>query len=99
MSNLGKRLNDLEKLWPRPASAALDAATLNRAVARVTAECGIPAEDFLREAETDVQRMTAAGMTTLSDMVAFVAAVRGLDPVLVQAEAERFLAECGGTPA
>ncbi len=99
MSNLGKRLNDLEKLWPKPAAAAIDAATLDRAVARIAAERGIPAEDLLREAESDVQRMGAAGVTTLHEMAAFIAAEQGLDPVLVQVEAERFLAECRGDAA
>ncbi len=99
MSNHEKRLDTLEKLWPKPAPAAIDATTLDRAVTRVAAERGVPAEDLLREAEAEVQRMVAAGVTTLRGMAAFVAAEAGLDPVLVQAEAERFLAECGGTPA
>ncbi|MDP9355700.1 MAG: hypothetical protein M3R02_10555 [Chloroflexota bacterium] len=96
MTSHQKRLNDLERLWPKPAPATIDAATLDRAVARIAAERGIPAEDLLREAESDVQRMGAAGLTTLHEMAGFIAVERGLDPVLVQAEAERFLAECRG---
>ncbi|MDP9370771.1 MAG: hypothetical protein M3Q03_21300 [Chloroflexota bacterium] len=96
MANHDKRLNDLEKLWLKPAPATIDAATLDRAVAQAAAERGIPAEDLLREAEAETQRMAAAGVTTLHEMAELVAAEEGLDPVLVQAEAERFLAECRG---
>ncbi len=96
MSNHERRLSDLEKLWPKPAPTALDAATLDRAVARVAAKQGRPVEVLLQEAERDTQRMAAAGVTTLHEMAAFVAAEAGLDPALVQAEAERFLAECRG---
>ncbi len=96
MANYEKRLNDLERIWPKPALAVLDTATLDRAVARIAAEQGRPVEVLLQEAERDTQRMAAAGVTTLHEMAAFVAAEAGLDPVLVQAEAERFLAECRG---
>ncbi len=96
MANYEKRLNDLERIWPKPTPATIDAATLDHAVARIAAEQGIPAEDLLREAEAETQRMAAAGVTTLHEMAALVASEAGLDPVLVQAEAERFLAECRG---
>ncbi len=96
MANYAKRLNDLERTWPKPAPATIDAATLDRAVARVVAEQGIPVDELLQEVERDTQRMAAAGLTTLHEMAAFVAAEAGLDPVLVQAEAERFLDECRG---
>ncbi|MDP9471974.1 MAG: hypothetical protein M3Q71_15135 [Chloroflexota bacterium] len=96
MSNYETRLAALERIWPKPAPATIDATALDRAVARVATERGVPAEDLLREAEFDVQRMAVAGLTTLHEMAAFVAAEAGLDPVLVQAEAERFLAECRG---
>ncbi len=99
MANYAKRLNDLERTWPKPAPVTIDAATLDRAVARVAAEQGLPAEDLLREAEAETQRMAAAGVTTLHEMATIVAAEAGLDPALVQAEAERFLAECRGENA
>ncbi len=97
MSNHERRLDTLEKVWPKPASATIDAATMDRAVARIAAERGIPVDELLQEAERDMQRMGAAGLTTLHEMAAFVAAEAGLDPQLVQAEAERFLAECRET--
>ncbi len=96
MSNYERRLNGLERIWPKPAPAAIDAATLDRAVARIAAERGIPVEMLLQEAERETQRMAAAGVTTLHEMAAFVAAEEGLDPALVQAEAEAFLDECRG---
>ncbi len=99
MSNLGKRLNDLEKLWPKPAAAAIDAAALDRAVRQIAAERGIPAEDLLRQAQAETQRMAAAGVTTLHEMAGFIAAERGLDPALVQAEAERIVAGGRGSAA
>ncbi len=63
---------------------------------QIAAERGVPAEELLREAEADMQRMADAGLTTLHEMAGLIAVERGLDPVLVQAEAERLLAECRG---
>ncbi len=96
MANYAKRLNDLERTWPKPAPAALDAATLDRAVARIAAERGVPVDELLQEADRDMQRLAATGLTTLHEMTDLVASEAGLDPVLVQAEAERFLDECRG---
>ncbi len=93
MTNHERRINDLERIWPKP-PAPIDAATLERAVARITTEQGTTAEELIQEAERETPRMAAAGVTTLREMVEVIATERGLDPVLVQAEAERFLAEC-----
>ncbi len=61
-----QRLNSLERIWPKPAPATIDAATLDRAVARIAAEQGRPVEVLLQEAERDTQRMADAGLTTMS---------------------------------
>lgn len=52
MSDLGRRLNELEKLWPPPASgepSPEDWAALKEAAARIAVERDLPADEVFDE--------------------------------------------------
>ncbi len=96
MSDLGRRLNGLERLWPKPARREWDQAALERAVARIAAERGMTVEALLAETERIVgPQGTGDGITTMREAVERIAAERGLDAEEVFAEAERVIAEYG----
>ncbi len=96
MTNIDKRLRDLEVIWPKPASPEMDQAALERAVARIAQERGLSVEDVLAEAEASARQADAAGAVTPRDHLAFaverIAEERGLSAADVMAEAERMLA-------
>ncbi|MDP9355551.1 MAG: hypothetical protein M3R02_09780 [Chloroflexota bacterium] len=96
---MDRRLDTLERHWPKPVALSLDAGALQRAAERLAAEHGVPLDEVVREVEADMQRAADAGVATLEEMVAFVAAREGLDPAMVLAEAERVITECRGAEA
>ncbi len=96
MSDLGRRLNGLERLWPKPARREWDQAALERAVARIAAERGMTVEALLAETERIVgPQGTGDGDETLRSAVERIAEERGLSVEEVQAEVNRMLAEYG----
>ncbi len=96
MSDLGRRLNGLERLWPKPARREWDEATMQRCVERIAQERGMTVEALLAETERILGPPgTGAGGGTLREAVERIAEERGLSVEEVQAEAERIIAQYG----
>lgn len=97
MSDLSRRLNGLERVWPKPVNLEPDEAVMRRLVQRLAAERGQTVEAVLAEAEAGARRAAAAGVVTLHDHIRYVAVERGIDPEEAWAEVGRMFAAEGVT--
>ena len=80
MSDLSRRLNGLERIWPPTPAGGLSADAwrqLRAAMECRAVEWGLPVEEALIELERDIQRMVVVGGTTLPKMADFIAADEG----------------------